>query len=68
MDIEVQREEAFEDGVAHGEARGETRGLFKGIVATYKEFHISQMEAIQKLTSSQEISQEEATGYVQRYW
>ena len=60
MDIEVQREEAFEDGMAHG--------LFKGIVSTYKEFQISQMEAIQKLKRSYGISQEEATGYVQKYW
>ena len=56
MDIEVQREEAFEDGI------------FKGIVSTYKEFQISQMEAIQKLKRSYGISQEEATGYVQKYW
>lgn len=51
-----------------GEVRGEARGLFKGIVSTYKEFHISQMEAIQMLKNNHGISQEEATGYVQRYW
>ena len=60
MDIEVQREEAFEDG--------EARGLFKGIVSAYKEFHVSPMEAIQKLKNTYGISQEEAAGYVQRYW
>ncbi len=55
MDIEVQREEAFEDGVAHGEARGKVQGILeilqmKGDVDAALQKRINEEQDIQVLT------------------
>ena len=55
MDIEVQREEAFEDGVAHGEARGKVQGILeilqmKGGVDAALQKRINEEQDIQVLT------------------
>ena len=64
MDIEVQREEAYEDGVAAGVKAGKIQGA----VEAYSELHLTKEEACEKLAQKFSITSEDALEYVEKYW
>ena len=80
MDIEVQREEAYEDGVAAGKelgmAAGKELGMelgmeagkIQGAVEAYSELHLTKEEACEKLAQKFSITSEDALEYVEKYW
>ena len=63
LDMEVQREEAFEEG------RNEALDVgIHAILSTCAEFGISREEASRRLQTQFSISAEEAEIYLQKYW
>ena len=71
MDIEVQREEAFQEGIEQGIERGKEQGIEQGIkvlVQTCKELGLSKEDVFSRIKEKFILADGEAKGYLDKYW
>ena len=69
--VEEMEKNLIKDAEARGEAQGQKAGLLKGIrivINTCKTFNLTQESVVDTLTNEFQISRDEASGYVHRYW
>ena len=65
------RQEGLEEGIEQGIEQGIKQGLAQGIrgmVETIRELGSTKEEAVRRLVEKLNLSDEEAAGYVRKYW
>lgn len=71
QDIEVQREEAYEEGkkvgIETGQKLGRVEGEIMGTIRTCKEFHASTEEILKKLMENFSLTKKKAEEYMEKY-
>ena len=71
----AMKKEGYEDGYQEGKEDGYQEGIEQGIergicglIRSLKEFDISKGQILQKLQDTYELTEEEARGYIEKYW
>ena len=60
-------EDLWKQGVEQGIEQGIERGI-RGVIRSLKEFDIPKEQILQKLQDTYELTEEEARGYIEKYW
>ena len=63
----AMKKEGYEDGYQEGIEQGIERGI-RGVIRSLKEFDIPKEQILQKLQDTYELTEEEARGYIEKYW
>ena len=61
------KEDGYQEGIEQGIEQGIERGIC-GLIRSLKEFDIPKEKILQKLQDTYELTEEEAMGYIEKYW
>ena len=61
------KEDGYQEGIEQGIQQGIERGIC-GLIRSLKEFDIPKEQILQKLQDTYELTEEEAMGYIEKYW
>ena len=71
----AMKKEGYEDGYQEGKEDGYQEGIEQGIergigglIRSLKEFDIPKGQILQKLQDTYQLTEEEAMGYIEKYW
>ena len=67
----AMKKEGYEDGYQEGKEDGYQEGIEQGIcglIRSLKEFDIPKEQILQKLQDIYQLTEEEARGYIEKYW
>ena len=65
------KEDGYQEGIEQGIERGIEQGIERGIcglIRSLKEFDIPKEQILHKLQDTYELTEEEARGYIEKYW